>query len=94
VIMQTHGWFAKEWERAKGTLEYEAESLNLSISERILAVLEDRGMSRRDLAEKLGISVRTLDRWLDEASRLTMERLLRIARALGCGVEVEIRDAR
>lgn len=90
--MQAHGWFARQWAEAKETVDYQLEGLDLSIGERILEIMEARALSRKDLAQRLGVAVTTLSRWVNEPSRLTAHKLLLIARALGCKLEVQFTD--
>lgn len=90
--METYGWFAQQWAEAEGALDYQREGLDLSVGERILEIMEARTLSRKDLAERLGITVTTLTRWINEPSRLTAQKLLLIARALGCKLDVQITD--
>jgi hypothetical protein len=39
--METHGWFKDEFEKAKDTLEFKLESLEILLFERIIARMED-----------------------------------------------------
>jgi DNA-binding Xre family transcriptional regulator len=90
--MQAYGWFAQQWAEAEGTLDYQIEGLELVIAERILEIMDKKEIHREKLAERLGIATSTLSRWIDEPSKLTVEKLLRIARALGCRLEVQIHE--
>ena len=46
-------------------------------------VLEDLGMARKNLAEKLEISLQALDHWIAGRHRPPMHRILPLAEALG-----------
>jgi DNA-binding Xre family transcriptional regulator len=92
MTMRAYGWFAQQWAEAEGSLDYQLEGLDLSVGERIHEILDARALSRKELADKLGITVPTLSRWVNEPSRLTAHKLLLIAHALGCQLEVRFTD--
>lgn len=90
--MQALGWFKEEWERAKDTFEYKLASLELEVTERILEIMEEKGISRSELAERLGVSKAAISKLLNNGSNMTLKRLLTIAEALGHEVRVDLRS--
>lgn len=88
--MQAMGWFKEEWERAKDTFDYKLESLELEVTERILEIMEEKGISRSELAERLGVSKAAISKLLNDGSNMTLKRLLTIAEALDHKVRVDL----
>lgn len=88
--MKAHRWFKREWERAKDTFEYKLESLELEVTERILQIMEERGISRSELAERLGVSKAAVSKLFNNGSNMTLKRLLTIAEALGLELRVNL----
>jgi transcriptional regulator with XRE-family HTH domain len=88
--MQALGWFKEEWERAKDTFDYKLESLELEVTERILEIMEEKGISRSELAERLGVSKAAISKLLNNGSNMTLKRLLTIAEALDHEVRVDL----
>jgi antitoxin component HigA of HigAB toxin-antitoxin module len=62
---------------------YEQERLIIWTTEEILRVMEERGMSRADLARTLGISKASIGETLNGESNITLRKLADVAWALG-----------
>lgn len=73
-----------EFEETPETLAYDLSS---KFSSQVMVELDSRGMSMRELAEKMGIKQPTLTRMLGPKSNMTLKTVARIALALGCDVE-------
>jgi transcriptional regulator with XRE-family HTH domain len=82
VIMKAYGWFKDEWERARDTFEYKLEGLELEVTEKILEIMEQKDISRSQLAERLGVSKAAISKLFNNGSNMTLKRLLTIAEAL------------
>ena len=82
--------FRARMERHFQDPEYLRDWLALDLSEQILAVLEDEGLSRADLAERLGVSRQYVTKLLNRTPNLTLRSLAEIAAALGRQVTVRL----
>jgi transcriptional regulator with XRE-family HTH domain len=88
--MKAHGWFAELYEETRDSFEYKLKSLELELTEKILAAMKARGMSRSDLAERLGTSKAAVSKLLNDGSNITVKRLLKISMALGCDLNIDL----
>lgn len=70
--------------------DYLQEWLILCFSEQILAVLAEEGLSRTDLAERLGVSRQYVTKLINRTPNLTLHSLAEIAAALGRQVTVRL----
>jgi transcriptional regulator with XRE-family HTH domain len=80
--MKAYGWFREELERASNTFEYKLEGLELEVTERILQVMQEQGITRTELARRLGVSKAAVSKLLNDGSNMTLKRLLAVAEAL------------
>jgi len=88
--MKAYGWFKKELERARDTFDYKLEGLELDVTEKILQIMEEKGVSRSELAARLGVSKAAVSKLLNNGSNMTLKRLLSIAEALGQELRVNL----
>jgi len=88
--MKTFGWFTELYDQVKDKFEFKLRSLELEITESLLAVMKNRNMSRADLAGRLGTSKAAVSKLLNDGSNITLKRLLKISEALDCHLKVEI----
>jgi len=88
--MKRHGWFKEEWERARDTFEYKLEGLELEVTERILEIMDQKNISRTQLAERLGVSKPAVSRLFNSGSNMTLKRLLTIAEALDQELRIDL----
>jgi transcriptional regulator with XRE-family HTH domain len=86
--MKAYGWFKKEFDEARDTFEYKLEGLELEVTEKILRIMEEQGISRSDLAQRLGVSKAAVSKLLNNGSNMTLRRLLTIAEAMGHNLSV------
>jgi transcriptional regulator with XRE-family HTH domain len=70
--------------------EYLKEWLVYDLSEQILAVLSQEGLSRADLAARLGVSRQYVTKLINRTPNLTLRSLAEIAAALGRQVTVRL----
>lgn len=82
-------WFERELAASKDTPEYELEWLLLEVEEAIHTSMEARGMSRSELAERLGTSRAFVTKLLGGQENLTLKTLVRVANALEMKVETK-----
>ena len=57
------------------------------------ALMESQGLSKKKLAELIGVSAPTLSRWLNGSENLTVSTMCRIAHALGAAVHIHVADS-
>jgi transcriptional regulator with XRE-family HTH domain len=88
--MKAHGWFREELERARDTFEYKLEGLELELTEKVLEIMEQKNISRSQLAELLGVSKAAVSKLFNNGSNMTLKRLLTIAEALGQDLRVDL----
>jgi len=57
--------------------------MSVGIANRIYEILEDKGMSQKDLAQLLGKTETEVSRWLSGTHNLTLSTICKISAALG-----------
>lgn len=67
---------------------YDIEAAKFDISEHIFSVMEGQGVSKANLARKLGKSRAYITKILQGNANFTLESLVRIARALECRLDM------
>jgi len=82
-------WYERELAGARNTAEYDLEWLLLDVEEAIHKAMEERGVSRSDLAARLGTSRAFVTKLLGGHENLTLKTLVRVAGALGAKVEMK-----
>ena len=70
--------------------EFVADYLKGRITEDILTAMEEKGINKSQLAEKLGKSRQYVNRILNETANFTLDTLAKFACALDCEIEVKI----
>ncbi len=78
-------------EETRGTVDYRIESAKLAYSERIRERLETLGLTRAELAERMGVSAPYITKLLRGTANLTLDSMVKIADALECDVVQEVR---
>lgn len=82
----------ERWEevvrRAQASPTYGLEGLLLAVSERICEAMERKGISRADLAEKLGVSRPWVTKLLTGNRNLTLKSLVCVANALDLCIDI------
>jgi transcriptional regulator with XRE-family HTH domain len=84
--------FRKSLEESKKDPDYQIERLLLEINEKILEILEGKGLTKKAFAEKLGVSSAYITKLLNGRPNLTLKSLIKIALTLNVKLKVEIRD--
>ncbi len=72
----------------KETPQYRIEMLKLTVAEDICRYMDDRGISRTELAKNLGTSKAYITKVLRGTSNLTLDSLVRIYASLGCDLHI------
>ena len=57
--------------------------MSVGIANRIYEILEDKGMSQKELAQRLGKTETEVSRWLSGTHNLTLSTICKISAALG-----------
>jgi len=84
--------FHEYLEEDKKDPDYQIERLLLEINEKILEILEEKGLTRKAFAEKLGVSSAYITKLLNGRPNLTLKSLIKIALTLNVKLRVEIKD--
>ncbi len=87
---QEEGWLHQYTESFKNDPEYVAVGLALQFIEEILEIMEAKGISRSQLAERMGVSRAYVTRLLDAPPNLTLKSICQVAMALGAKPEVHL----
>jgi len=74
----------------ENTPEFLLEKVKLTFAEELCRLLDERGVSRRQLAERLGTSRAYVTRILRTDYNLTAETMVKVARALDARVELAL----
>ncbi|MGO9482846.1 MAG: helix-turn-helix domain-containing protein [Candidatus Kryptoniota bacterium] len=89
--------FKKLLEKHKNDPEYILEGIILCVSEKIAGIMEDRHMTRGQLAEKLGCSAAYVTKLLRGSQNLTLRKLFEVSNALEADLSIDmvpsVRDA-
>lgn len=88
--MENKSWFNDMIEESRGTLEFRLEALEIKVTERILEIMEEKNVSRSELAEKLSVSRAAITKLFRDGSNMTLKRLLGIACALDSEIDIVI----
>jgi len=88
--METYGWFKSEFEKVQNSFEYKLEGLELSLTEKILSVMKERGISRSELAKRMDTSKAYISKLFKNGSNMTLKSMLAIAEAIDCSVKVDL----
>ena len=76
---------------ARHTVEYMVESAKIDYSEQISERLETLGLTRAELADRMGVSAPYITKLLRGTANLTLDSMVKIANALECDFASEAR---
>jgi transcriptional regulator with XRE-family HTH domain len=85
------GWLKEEREKRGRDYRYYLYRLINEVTDKIENLMELQGLSRKQLAERLGVSKSTISRILDGNRNMTLETLTKVAFALGYKPEIELK---
>ena len=88
--METYGWFRDEFEKAKDTLEFKLESLEILLFERIIARMEECKISRSDLASRMNTSKAYISKIFNNGANMTLKSMLALAEAIDCSLSIDL----
>ena len=70
--------------------DYVLEDVLLDVTEQIAVAMDEKGVTRKELAERMGVTAPVITRLLRGAENTTLRTLLRIAFALDMIIDVEL----
>jgi transcriptional regulator with XRE-family HTH domain len=88
--MKTQFDFNELFEGVEETLAYKTEAAVLEFTEELVARMESQGVSRADLARKIGCSPAYVTKILRGGTNFTLETMVKIADVLGCAVRTHL----
>ncbi len=88
--MSTENWFTKTLEGFKDDEDFLAERAILEFTEQVAAAMHEAGMSRADLARKLGVSKAFVTKLLNGNPNLTIRTMVALAKALDCSLNLNL----
>ena len=83
-------WFEKELDEIRDKFEFRLAGVEYFLTEDIAALMQEKKVTRAELARRMGISRAAVTAFLRDGSNLTLRRMLRIADALGAELTVKI----
>lgn len=78
--------------RKKKDPAYQAERLALAVTEEISRRMQEEGVTKAELARRLGVSKARITHLLNGSPNLTLRTIASVAVALGSEVDLRIRD--
>lgn len=88
--MNTEKWFKEKIDRFRDDVEFQTEEAILEITERIVQIMESKGINRVKLANLLGVSKAFTTKLLNGNPNLTIKSMVSIAHALGCELDIDM----
>lgn len=85
------GWLAPQIEELEHDPEYVAEGLALQVIEQALGLMQEQGISRAELAERLGTSRAYVTKLFNAPPNLTLLSIARLALALGATLKISLK---
>ena len=89
----TAEWMKEKIERYKDTFDFKLENLILDITEEVCRAMEEKGIGRAELAEKMGVSRAFISKLLNGTPNLTIKTLMKIAVVLDREMSVRMPPA-
>jgi transcriptional regulator with XRE-family HTH domain len=86
--MATDTWLQSKLRKSAGRVGYEIERLLIGINEEIVAQMENKGVTRTELARRLGVDKSYVTRMLNGMPNMTLKTLVSVASALDCRVSM------
>ena len=84
IVKKTGGYsFQKGLAKAKKRLAYHEEGLFLDVASRVIDAMENRRITRSDLARRLGVNPAYITKILHGHANLSLESLAKVAFAMG-----------
>ena len=84
--------FNELFEDVEDSLAYKTEAAALEFTEELVARMKSQGVSRADLARKIGCSPAYVTKILRGSTNFTLETMVKIADVLGCKVRTHLQS--
>ena len=88
--MKSGKWFREKLDEFQDDQEFRTEQAIIDFTERVVAAMHERGMSRVELAQRLGVSKAFVTKLLNGNPNLTIRTMVAIADALECKLLIDI----
>jgi len=92
--MKANEWFDNELTKYRRHPDFILEQLTFDITAAIRHAMDEKGISRSDLARKLRVSPAYITKLLNSSSNLTLRTLVNIALALDLQIDVKLQPRR
>jgi transcriptional regulator with XRE-family HTH domain len=79
-------------DRLQNSEGYELDALKVELCEQIYLIMQREGVTKAELARRLKTSRAYITKLLQGSANLTLESLVKVARALGCKLSVKLRS--
>lgn len=80
--------------KARASLIYETEGAKLEFTEQIVALMDDEGVTKSVLAERLNVAPAYVTKVLQGTTNFTLESMVKLARSLGADLHLELKPAK
>lgn len=90
TLVDGRQWLQQYLDRYRDDPEYVLEGVVLDLTDQIAVAMQDQGISRAELAERLGVSRAYITKVLGGSTNMTLRTLVRLALALGLVPEVSL----
>jgi transcriptional regulator with XRE-family HTH domain len=88
--MREAKWFQEMLDKYRDDPEFRLEELILDFTEKIAQKMEEKNISRAELARRLGVSRAFVTKLLNGNPNLTIKTMMSIADVLGCDLNIDI----
>jgi len=88
--MKLATWYKEKIEKFRDDVEFLTEKAILDLTEKIVDKMHKIGLSRAELAQKLGVSKPFVTKLLNGNPNMTVKTMVSIAHALECELDVEL----
>lgn len=82
--------FAQLFNAARSSITYKVENVIIELTEQIVDMMKTIGISKSDLALKMGATAPYITKLLGGKTNFTVESIVKVADALNCDVEVRL----
>lgn len=91
--MNARKWFESLEEKFRDDPEFIAEKLALNVAAQIDLTMQRKGITRSELAKRIGTSTPYVSQVLNGTTNMTILTVCKLASAVGLEVDVQLRDA-
>lgn len=88
--MKLETWYKEKLEKFREDMDFLTEAATLDFTEKIVDKMQMRGITRADLADKLGVSRPFITKLLNGNPNMTIRTVVSIAHALDCELRLEV----